>query len=240
MFEAEALIGPGMGDPGPGQEASREPVHVSPDCPVPLASPAQGASPEVDDVVAKSCQGTAVGWHGCGHRLRNGRALHAAEGADGPVIRGCLAYSSIGSGFVTPTFDEAACNLPDTTDMTYDAGLSACLATMQILMATRSHWQSSSSLACSSQHRPTPVVYISGGPGGPLTVYAGHQARKPYAPGRDLILVDQRGTRRSEPDVCRALNPRLLRWRFSVVHIQSSLANRLAGHRITTDSSDSR
>ena len=50
--------------------------------------------------------------------------------------------------------------------------------------------------------RPDPVVYISGGPGSPLTVYAVHQARSPYAPDRDLILVDQRGTGRSEPRLC--------------------------------------
>lgn len=46
---------------------------------------------------------------------------------------------------------------------------------------------------------PDPVVYISGGPGYPLTVYAAHQAQKPYAPNHDLILIDQRGTGRSEP-----------------------------------------
>jgi pimeloyl-ACP methyl ester carboxylesterase len=49
---------------------------------------------------------------------------------------------------------------------------------------------------------PEPVVYISGGPGGPRTIYAEHQARTPYAPGRDLVLVDQRGTGRSEPNLC--------------------------------------
>ena len=49
---------------------------------------------------------------------------------------------------------------------------------------------------------PDPLLYISGGPGGPLTVYAGYQAAHSYAPGRDLILVDQRGTGRSEPHLC--------------------------------------
>jgi pimeloyl-ACP methyl ester carboxylesterase len=47
-----------------------------------------------------------------------------------------------------------------------------------------------------------PVVYINGGPGEPLTTYAAAQARTPYAPRRDLILLDQRGTGRSEPRVC--------------------------------------
>jgi len=47
-----------------------------------------------------------------------------------------------------------------------------------------------------------PVVYINGGPGEPLTVYAAAQARTAYAPRRDLILVDQRGTGHSEPAIC--------------------------------------
>jgi pimeloyl-ACP methyl ester carboxylesterase len=49
---------------------------------------------------------------------------------------------------------------------------------------------------------PDPVVYISGGPGSPLTIYADQQARTRYAAGHDLILVDQRGTGRSEPKLC--------------------------------------
>ena len=49
---------------------------------------------------------------------------------------------------------------------------------------------------------PDPVVYISGGPGAPLTIYAGFQARHPYAADRDLVLVDQRGMGRSEPRLC--------------------------------------
>jgi pimeloyl-ACP methyl ester carboxylesterase len=57
---------------------------------------------------------------------------------------------------------------------------------------------------------PDPVVYISGGPGSPLTIYADYQARHPYAPGRDLILVDQRGIGRSQPGICPDLNDKLL------------------------------
>ena len=49
---------------------------------------------------------------------------------------------------------------------------------------------------------PDPLVYISGGPGSPLIVYTNYQATHPFAPGRDLILVDQRGTGRSEPAIC--------------------------------------
>jgi pimeloyl-ACP methyl ester carboxylesterase len=55
-----------------------------------------------------------------------------------------------------------------------------------------------------------PVVYVSGGPGSPLTIYADHQARTPYALNRDLILVDQRGTGRSEPHLCPDLDDTFL------------------------------
>lgn len=57
---------------------------------------------------------------------------------------------------------------------------------------------------------PDPMVYINGGPGSPLTIYADHQARTPYAPDRDLVLVDQRGTGRSEPKFCPDLDGALL------------------------------
>jgi len=114
---------------------------------------------------------------------------------------------------VTPTFEETACNLPDTADV-----LPRLLC--GTVRVPRDHARPDGDtfalavVVIASVQQPAlgdPVVYVSGGPGGPLTAHAGHQARKPYAPGRDLILVDQRGTGRSEPDICRALNPRLLR-----------------------------
>src|SRR5437868_4155731 len=55
-----------------------------------------------------------------------------------------------------------------------------------------------------------PVVYINGGPGEPITVYAGAQAKTPYALGRDLVLIDQRGTGDSEPTVCQTMDRKLL------------------------------
>ncbi len=61
-----------------------------------------------------------------------------------------------------------------------------------------------------------PVVYISGGPGAPLTIYAAHKAWPPYAPGRDLILVDQRGTGRSEPNLCPDLDGAFLDASFAI------------------------
>src|ERR1700679_2638608 len=46
---------------------------------------------------------------------------------------------------------------------------------------------------------PDPVVFISGGPGSPLTIYADQQARAQYAAGHAVVLVDQLGSGRSEP-----------------------------------------
>lgn len=64
---------------------------------------------------------------------------------------------------------------------------------------------------------PDPVVYISGGPGRPLTIYSGFQARHPYAANRDLVLVDQRGMGRSEPRLCPDLQSSLVTAMLAVV-----------------------
>ncbi len=84
---------------------------------------------------------------------------------------------------------------------------------------------------------PDPVVYISGGPGGPLTVYAGFQARHPYAAGRDLVLVDQRGTGRSEPRLCPELQGSLVAAMLGVVAepTPASLAADRAAHAACHD-----
>jgi len=63
---------------------------------------------------------------------------------------------------------------------------------------------------------PDPVVYISGGPGSPLTAFTDYQARHPYAESRDLILVDQRGVGRSEPVLCPGVAGELLQTDFAV------------------------
>jgi len=57
---------------------------------------------------------------------------------------------------------------------------------------------------------PAPVVYINGGPGEPITVYAAAQAKTPYASGRDLVLIDQCGTGGSEPRICPTMDRKLL------------------------------
>jgi pimeloyl-ACP methyl ester carboxylesterase len=71
---------------------------------------------------------------------------------------------------------------------------------------------------------PDPVVYISGGPGAPLTIYAGFQARHPYAADRDLVLVDQRGMGRSEPHLCPDLQSSLVTAMLAVVAAPTSAA----------------
>ena len=62
-----------------------------------------------------------------------------------------------------------------------------------------------------------PVVYINGGPGEPITVYAAAQAKRPYAPGRSLVLIDQRGTGDSEPRICPTIDRELLDVTLSLV-----------------------
>ena len=123
------------------------------------------------------------------------------------IIAGSLAIlSSSASALATPVprFEGAPCDLPDITDVAprvrcgivrvprdqaHPDGLTYALAVVLIASAQQ-------------PAKADPVVYISGGPGGPLTIYAGYQARHPYAAGRDLILVDQRGMGRSEPRLC--------------------------------------
>ncbi len=104
-----------------------------------------------------------------------------------------------------PVFDEAACDLPGVSPdvqprlrcgtvsvpRNYENPGAGRFKLAVVVIRSAQQWAF-----------PDPVVYISGGPGSPLTKYADHQARNPYAPGRDLVLVDQRGTGRSEPRLC--------------------------------------
>lgn len=69
---------------------------------------------------------------------------------------------------------------------------------------------------------PDPVLFISGGPGSPLTIYAEAQGRHPYAPDRDLILVDQRGTGRSQPRICRDLDRDFLAASLAIASVPSA------------------
>ncbi len=118
-----------------------------------------------------------------------------------------------------PHFEAASCDLPDIADV-------ASRVRCGVVRVPRDHARPDGPtyalavVVVGSERwpaRPDPVVYISGGPGAPLTVHAGFQARHPYAAGRDLVLVDQRGTGRSEPRLCPDLQVGLVTAMLAVV-----------------------
>jgi pimeloyl-ACP methyl ester carboxylesterase len=103
-----------------------------------------------------------------------------------------------------PRFEATSCDLPDILDLTPRVRCGIVRVPRDHAHPNGSTYALAVVLIASAEQptHPDPVVYISGGPGGPLTIYAGYQARHPYAAGRDLILVDQRGMGRSEPRLC--------------------------------------
>ncbi len=128
--------------------------------------------------------------------------------------------SAVGqTGTARPVFQQGACDLP---------GLSPEIAPRVqcgTVSVPRSYGQPGSGVFklavvvvknAQQPALPDPVVYISGGPGSPLTKYTENQARHPYAPDRDLILVDQRGVGRSEPSLCPDVAGELLGAAFAV------------------------
>ena len=132
------------------------------------------------------------------HKMRIGLRVFTAAGL------AILIPSDDGRAVAAPRFERTACDLPDIGDVSarlrcgtvrvprdyaHPDGPTYALAVVVIASAIQ-------------PAQPDPVVYISGGPGGPITIYSGYQARHPYAPDRDLILVDQRGMGRSEPRLC--------------------------------------
>ena len=138
--------------------------------------------------------------------------------AAGASLAGMVAVPAVAE--VNPSFEPASCgDLPDIGDVlsrlrcgvvrvprdyTHPDGPTFALAVVVVQSALQ-------------PARPDPVVYISGGPGAPLTIYAGFQARHPYAADRDLVLVDQRGMGRSEPRLCPDLQGRLVTAMLAVV-----------------------
>jgi pimeloyl-ACP methyl ester carboxylesterase len=143
-----------------------------------------------------------------------------------PVLAGTLllsiglAVQGYASGEASlPAFEESICDLPDVTP---EIRPRLRCGTVRVPRDHARPDTGSFSLAVvvikSAQQPslPDPVVYISGGPGNPLTIYATYQARNPYAPRRDLILVDQRGTGRSEPSLCPDLDRTLLEANLAV------------------------
>lgn len=112
-----------------------------------------------------------------------------------------------------PTFVDTRCSLPDVTPEILPRLRCGTVAVPRDHDSPASGQFNLAVVVVKSAVQPSspdPVVYISGGPGGPLTIYADYQARHPYAPARDLILVDQRGTGRSEPRLCPELTARMV------------------------------
>jgi hypothetical protein len=167
----------------------------------------------------------------------------------GPVLAGSMlmlialepqGHASDRTGPSLPAFEETACDLPD---LTPDIRPRLRCGTVRVPRDHARPESDSFALAVvvirSAQQPalPDPVVYVSGGPGNPLTVYAAYQARLSYAPRRDLILVDQRGTGRSEPALCPDLERRLLETNLAVAAEDSAqaLAKRRAAYTACRD-----
>jgi pimeloyl-ACP methyl ester carboxylesterase len=122
-------------------------------------------------------------------------------------------HASDETGAAAPAFEEVPCDLPDVSPDIRQRLRCGSVRVPQDHAHPNSGSFSLAVVVIKSEQQPAlpdPVVYINGGPGSSLTVFAAYQARAPYAPRRDLILVDQRGTGRSEPRLCPDLDRRLL------------------------------
>lgn len=60
----------------------------------------------------------------------------------------------------------------------------------------------------SSQPTGAPILYLHGGPGGSITAQAALLAED-FANGHDIVLLDQRGSGRSQPRLCESFNSKL-------------------------------
>ena len=177
------------------------------------------------------------------------RVASAPVVAGGPVVAGSMlllmalelqGHAGDRTEPAFPAFEETACDLPD---LTPDIRPRLRCGTVRVPRDHARPESDSFALAVvvirSAQQPalPDPVVYVSGGPGNPLTVYAAYQARLSYAPRRDLILVDQRGTGRSEPALCPDLERTLLDANLAVAAEDSAqvLAKRRAAYTACRD-----
>lgn len=131
------------------------------------------------------------------------------------------------TGPLRPQFDETACDVPNVSpDIQPRLHCGTVSVPRNYDNPAAGRFKLAVVIAKSEQQPalPEPVVYINGGPGSPLTIYAGYQARNPYAEGRDLILVDQRGIGRSEPGLCPDLGSKLLEADLAVAQSPSEAA----------------
>jgi pimeloyl-ACP methyl ester carboxylesterase len=130
------------------------------------------------------------------------------------IVASATAATSVGKAGgatepVQPTFNETPCDLPGVSP---EIALRLRCGTVSV---PRNYGTPNSDqfklavVVVRSAQQPAlsdPVVFISGGPGSPVTAFAGQWVRTSYARNRDLILVDQRGTGRSEPKLCSDLD----------------------------------
>ena len=137
------------------------------------------------------------------------------------LIASCETTSpeAISGSAANPRFEQHTCTIPNV-----DATLAARMRCGTVRVPRDYAHPEGPSFALSvvvidSEQKPAlpdPVVYINGGPGEPITVYAAAQAQKPYAPRRGLVLIDQRGTGDSEPRICPTMDRKLLDVTFSL------------------------
>jgi pimeloyl-ACP methyl ester carboxylesterase len=159
-------------------------------------------------------------------RLASGATSWATSGATTGVVMLLIGLALQGyargqtepptPAFPTPAFNEAACALPaippdiaprlrcGTVNVPRDYGHpgAGVFKLAIVVVHTRS-----------DRPQPDPVLYIHGGPGSSITASAAWIARNEspaLAPDRDLVLVDQRGSGRSEPELCPDLARRQL------------------------------
>jgi len=138
------------------------------------------------------------------------------------LVGGCLSLVTFGSSghAEVPRFEPESCrDLPDIADVSPRLRCGVVRVPRDQARPDDATYALAVVIIASAQQpaQPDPIVYISGGPGAPLTIYTGYQARHPYAADRDLILVDQRGMGRSEPRLCPEMQGDLVNAMLAVV-----------------------
>lgn len=136
------------------------------------------------------------------HWSRRPRRRHAAR-----LLVGLLGLITSGIALAEPDpeFHPAPCALPN---IPAEAMSRLTCGTVAVPRRYDHPEQGSLTLAIAILHRPDeerlhdPILYIQGGPGFPLLDHADYLLHQILGPRRDLVLVDQRGTGRSEPSFC--------------------------------------
>jgi pimeloyl-ACP methyl ester carboxylesterase len=124
-----------------------------------------------------------------------------------PLILSLVGLVLAVAAHAEPEFHPVACTLPNIPAAAM--GRLTC-GTVAVPRRYDRPDQGTITLAVAILHRPDttplhdPVLYLQGGPGFPLLDQTDRLLHQIFGPLRDLILVDQRGTGRSEPVFCPA------------------------------------